>query len=147
MVQFNILAGSLALFAISVNAGPCHPSVTTAITSTSPSTTEPTAAATTSAAAETCTIESPQYGSAGGEFEVFCETVTFGTSPIGNFVIGMTFSECLDHCDATSDCQGVNYVTAPLRYCTIWRSGGSSGEQKNVITARRILRPQFLGGV
>ncbi|RFN45080.1 hypothetical protein FIE12Z_10698 [Fusarium flagelliforme] len=143
MVQLNILAGSLALFAIGVNAGPCHPSVTTVVTSASPSTTEAsTAAAATSAAPETCTVESPQYGSAGGEFEVVCDTVTFNTSPIGTFVLNIPFSECLDHCDATSDCQGVNYVTAPLPYCTIWRSGGSSGESKGVITARRVISPQ-----
>ncbi|KAJ4138715.1 hypothetical protein NW768_002575 [Fusarium equiseti] len=148
MVQLNILVGSLALFAISANAGPCHPSVTTAVTSTSPSIIEPTAAATTIAALEACSIESPQYGSSGGEFEVFCDTFAGGTVPIGSFTWDITFPECLDHCDDTADCQGVNYVTTGTRpYCIIWSETESYGGMKDVTAARRVVRPRPLGGV
>ncbi|CAG7557602.1 unnamed protein product [Fusarium equiseti] len=139
MVQFNILAGSLALLAISVNAGPCHPSVTTAVTSTSPSTTETSAAAaTTSAAPDTCTIESPQYGFT-GEYEVYCDTVASSTAPIGSFSYFNTLVECLHHCDDTPGCQGVNFVTTEARpRCIIWSKMGSFSESKGVIAARRI---------
>ncbi|RBR15656.1 uncharacterized protein FIESC28_07297 [Fusarium coffeatum] len=141
MVQINILAGSLALFVISVNAGPtCHPSVRTAVTSTSLSTTETStaAAATTSAAPDTCTVESPQYGIT-GKYEVYRDTVASSTVPVGSFSYFNTLVECLDHCDDTPGCQGVNHVTTGIRpMCIIWSKMGSFGEMKGVTAARSI---------
>jgi hypothetical protein len=159
MIQFNTIAGSLALLALGVNAGPCRPtdtsavlSTTLAITETATATTEFTtvtetettaAAATTSTVPEgepACTVESPQNGASGGEFEVYCDRYAGGTTPIGSNFFADSLSACLDHCDETPDCQGVNYVTTNNGYCIIWSSVEMFGDVKGVISAKRIVK-------
>ncbi|GKU21273.1 unnamed protein product [Fusarium langsethiae] len=154
MVQLNIIAGSLGLFVLGVNAGLCRPTdatTTLAITETATATTDFTTVtesqttapiATTSTVPEgepACNIESPQQGTSGGEFEVYCDRFAGGTTPIGSLTFPGSFSACLDHCDETPGCQGVNYVTTNLPFCNIWSSAGSFGDQKGVILAKRIV--------
>ncbi|KAG8668025.1 hypothetical protein FPOAC2_10215 [Fusarium poae] len=160
MVQLNIIAGSLGLFVLGVGAGPCRPTDTTtttlAITETATATTdlitttatETTASVTTTSAATegepACSIESPQYGGGGGEYEVYCDSFAGGTTPIGSFYFSDSLSQCLDRCDETPSCVGVNYITTRVPYyCTIWSSAGTFGQQKGVILAKRVTtRPE-----
>ncbi|KPA37800.1 hypothetical protein FLAG1_09390 [Fusarium langsethiae] len=90
-----MIAGSLGLFVLGASAGLCRPTATTttlAITESATATTDLTTAIATETTApvattssvpvgETaCTIESPQYGSGGGEYEVYCDSFAGGTT-------------------------------------------------------------------
>ncbi|XEV07474.1 hypothetical protein FSHL1_012761 [Fusarium sambucinum] len=89
MVQLNTIVGSIGLFVLGVSAGPCRPTdMTTTVVTTEPTTATTdlataTATATTAPVATTstvpegepeCSIESPQYGGSGGEYEVYCDS-------------------------------------------------------------------------
>ncbi|KAL6915089.1 hypothetical protein ACHAP8_005853 [Fusarium lateritium] len=154
MVQLNTIVGSIGLFVLGVSAGPCRPTdMTTTVVTTEPTTATTdlataTATATTAPVATTstvpegepeCSIESPQYGGSGGEYEVYCDSFAGSTTPIGGIYFADSLSRCLDHCDETTGCVGVNYITTNVPYCSIWSSAGTFGEQKGVILAKRVV--------
>ncbi|CEI70793.1 hypothetical protein FVEN_g727 [Fusarium venenatum] len=140
-----MIVGSLGLFVLGASAGPCRPTdtTTTVITDlTTATATATTAPVTTSSAVPegepACSIESPQYGPT-GEYEVYCDSFAGSTTPIGGIYLSNSLSECLDHCDESPGCVGVNYITTNVPYCTIWSSAGRFGELKGVILAKRVV--------
>ncbi|RGP69075.1 hypothetical protein FLONG3_7928 [Fusarium longipes] len=153
MVQLNVIVGSLGLFVLGASAGPCRPTdatttlvisetATTTTALTTATATETTALATTTSAAPeepACSIESPQFGFS-NEYEVYCDSFAGSTTPIGSIYFANTLVECLDHCDDSPGCVGVNYITTVDRpYCTIWSNAGSFGQQKGVVLAKRVV--------
>ncbi|KAF5227354.1 hypothetical protein FAUST_11831 [Fusarium austroamericanum] len=157
MLQINIIAGYLSIFALGVTAGPCHPSVTTttlAISEIATATTDLTTMAktqTTASIATTisapkvkpaCNIQSPQTGANGGTFQVYCDRYMTGTRAVADYKV-ITFSECLDYCDQLPGCQGVHYLKTMTNICTPWALigtvGGTFGDEGDMIVAIRFV--------
>ncbi|KAM0296039.1 hypothetical protein ACHAPM_010548 [Fusarium culmorum] len=157
MVQLNIGAGFLSLFALGVTAGPCHPGVTTTtlvISQPATATTDLTTTVQTQTSASiattvsvpgvkpACNMQSPQTGANGGTFQVYCDRYMTGTRAVADYKV-ITFSECLDHCDQTPGCQGVHYLKTMTNICTPWALigtvGGTFGDEENMIVAIRFV--------
>lgn len=157
MVQLNIGAGFLILFALWVTAGPCHPGVITTtlvISQPATATTDLTTAVqiqTTASIATTisvpkvkpaCNIQSPQTGANGGSFQVYCDRDITGTIAIADYKV-IPFSECLDYCDETPGCQGVHYIITMTNICIpyalIGTVGGTFVDREDAILAIRFI--------